>query len=337
MKKTKTKKKRSERIAGILLSVLIVFEVLILFLFIFSVIVPNLDYAIAVVGQNNVTVSTLLQIGNVYPEIVNITINGGATSLNLIPNGTANLTVYIIALDYNGEGDIRNMSLTFFDTVASTYGGANDNNNHYTNSSCIIDRSYGNTYEANATCNIGVQYYANNQSWNATVIVSDNSSFSDYDSGLMTINTLLALGLPNSIDYGLVNATAVSNESTANVTNFGNTLFNLSLSGYGKYIGDNNSMNCTLGTVQNISIYYEKFNLTVTNTSTMTLSQFESKYENLSSSVVTKLFHVFPRQNDTSPYFDDTNATYWRIYVPLGVAGNCTGNIVFGAIKSAGT
>ena len=36
-------------------------------------------------------------------------------------------------------------------------------------------------------------------------------------------------------------------------------------------------------------------------------------------------------------YDDAINATYWRIYVPKGVAGTCSGNIVFGAIRGTGT
>jgi len=33
---------------------------------------------------------------------------------------------------------------------------------------------------------------------------------------------------------------------------------------------------------------------------------------------------------------DAINSTYWRIYVPLGVAGTCQGNIVFGATVAPG-
>ena len=33
-------------------------------------------------------------------------------------------------------------------------------------------------------------------------------------------------------------------------------------------------------------------------------------------------------------YNEAQNRTYWRIYVPLGVAGTCQGNIVFGGRKS---
>ena len=326
------KNKSRERKLVVLLLASIILEGL-LFLFFIN---PFLSYAIASVGQNNVTVQTLLTVGNSFPEILNITINNG-NSVDLTPNGTVSISVYIVARDYNGEADISSIRSEFFDNASSNYGGADDNNYHYTNNTCNIDTAYGDSTEVNATCIFRLQYYANNATWNNTVFINDTTSASSLSSKNAVINTLLALGLPNSIDYGLVNATAVSSQSLANVTNFGNALFNLTLSGYAHYAGDNNSMNCSLGAAQNISINYEKYNLTASNTSTLTLQQFENPYTNLSSSSTTKTFNLNYRQNDTNPYIDDTNATYWRIYVPVGVAGSCTGNIVFGAVKGAGT
>ena len=63
--------------------------------------------ALAVVGEDNVTVITLLEVGAVYPEIANITINGG-NYIDLLPNSTVQVNVSIIVRDYNGEGDIKN-------------------------------------------------------------------------------------------------------------------------------------------------------------------------------------------------------------------------------------
>jgi hypothetical protein len=134
-----------------------------------------------------------------------------------------------------------------------------------------------------------------------------------------------------------VNTTRVSLQQIANVTNFGNTLLNLTLYGYAVTPADNLSMNCTLGSVKNISIYYEKYNLTSSNASTsITLAQAEAIYLNLTSNFTdTKKFNLPVRTNDSAGG-EAINATYWRMYVPLGVAGNCTGNIVFGAVRSPG-
>ena len=303
------------------------------FLFI-AILIPFTYDALAVVGENNVTVKTLLQVGAVAPEILSITINDGAAGIDLTANSTTLVNVYIIARDFNGEDNIDNVTAEFFDNSASFYGDADDNNYHYTNNSCTINLSYGDIYEVSANCTFEVEYYANNATWNATVLVTDNTSRTDLESNTTTINTLLALALPDSIDYGTVNATEVSLEQIANVTNMGNVMMNLSLSGYAVSEGDGLAMNCTLGSIKNISIDYEKYNLTASNPGELTLSEFEVNYTNLTSNSVTEKFNLDYRRNDTSAYIDDTNATYWRIYVPVGVAGTCTGNIVFGAVQS---
>ena len=110
---------------------------------------------------------------------------------------------------------------------------------------------------------------------------------------------------------------------------------NLSLSGYARSVNDGNAMNCSLGATNNISIMYEKYNLTSTNIVT-NLAQFESgNYTNLTSAVAVKRFDLDYRRNDTVN--EAINSTYFRIYVPVGVAGTCTGNIVFGATRAAGS
>ena len=60
----------------------------------------------------------------------------------------------------------------------------------------------------------------------------------------------------------------------------------------------------------------------------------EKNIKNKDSSVIKK-FSLNYRQQDG--YDDAINSTYWRIYVPRGVAGTCSGNIIFGATKAAGS
>jgi len=328
----KKNKKRVDRMNKALIS-LVFLEVVVFLFLLFSTLLPYSNLVLAGVSQDNVTVATTLTVGNVYPEILNTSINDGADSIALSPNATVTIDIRAIARDYNNETDIINASVEFFDTVASAYGSADDNNNHYTNGSCFLDTSYGDAYEIAVNCTIAVEYYSNNQSWNATVEVVDNQSATDLGSDLITVNSLLAFALPDSINYGVVNATAVSDEQIANVTNAGNTLVNLSLSGYAVTVGDGFAMNCTLGATQNISIEHEKYNVSAANTGFFNLTELGGNYTNLSASVVTEQFNLAQRQNDSNRFIDDTNATYWRIYVPTGVAGTCSGNIVFGALQ----
>lgn len=319
----------------LLLASLIFFEIVFLVFLLGSVVLPQMGFVVAGVGEDNVTVVTLLDIGNTFPEILNVTINDDSGTIDLTANSTSTVSVYVIARDFNGEGDIANITAEFFDTSASAYGSADDNNNHYTNNTCVIDYSYGTIYEANATCTFDLQYYANNATWNATVLVTDNSSFTGLGSGIATVNTLLAFALPNTIDYGEVNATEVSPEVMANVTNAGNVELNLTLTGYAVSEGDGLAMNCSLGTVQNISIEYERYNVTSSTPGSINYTQFVINYTNLTAAPVFQPFNLPQRQSDVAPFLDDTNGTFWRIYVPIGVAGSCSGNIIFGAVQGS--
>jgi hypothetical protein len=94
-------------------------------------------YVIADFGQDNVTVKTFLDIGNTYPEILNITIND-FNSIDLTPNSTTNVTITAVLRDFNGDIDIEDLTAEFFDPSTSGYGSGDDNNNHYTNNSCTV-------------------------------------------------------------------------------------------------------------------------------------------------------------------------------------------------------
>jgi hypothetical protein len=285
------------------------------------------------VGSPNVTVITNLTVGNVYPEMTNVTIEANVSSVALTPNATKVINCVGLATDYNGWDDVKNASAMFFDNASSSYNGADDNNLHYTNSSCSINQE--GTYTNWINCTFDVWYYANAATWTCTILVNDTAGRGGYGSDVINVSSLLALGLPDVIYYGKVNATEVSDENITNVTNYGNVKINLSLSGYGFKSNDGNAMNCTIGAVKNISIGLEKFNLTIPNPGILNYTQFNSTYLNLTSAPVVKSYNLNYRQNDT--FNEAINATYWRIYVPMGVAGTCQGNIVFGATVAAGS
>ncbi len=280
-----------------------------------------------------------LTIANSFPEIHNMSINEDS-NIALIPNSTKLVSCVAIVLDWNGDTDINSANATFFDSSTSQ-SNPDDNNNHYTNSSCEINRTYisyngepDDAYKALANCTFQVSYYANPGNWNCTMQVND--SVNNIGTGMKQeiMSELLSLGLPDIIQYGIVNATSVSEEQEINITNYGNIKINLSLEGYGYSSGDGNAMNCTLGGNKNITINNEKFNLTTSNHGQQTLSQFQLNYTNLSTNPIIKQFNLTSRINDITE--DTIKPTYWRVYVPKGVAGTCVGNIVFGATKAIG-
>jgi hypothetical protein len=295
---------------------------------------------LAGIGSPNTNTTTNLTIGNSPPEIHNMSINGDA-AIVLIPNSTTLVECAAIIIDWNGDADIAAVNATFFDSSISQ-SNPDDNNDHYTNSSCHINTSFGsfngfndNWESALANCTFQVEYYANPGSWNCTIQANDTKGAIGTGLKQGTISELLSLGLPDIISYGLINATSVSDEKTINVINYGNVQVNLSLEGYSRYPNDGNAMNCTQGTIGNITVDNEKFNLTISTPGQLNLTQFQANYTNLTTSPIVKQFNLTSRINDTTE--DTLKPTYWRIYVPTGVAGTCTGNIVFGATQAAGS
>lgn len=328
---------------GILIGVgLVILEIALLFLF-FSFTFSSHNVVLAVIGNPNATVQTLLEIGNVYPEILNISINEGS-SITLNPNSTRQVSCVAVLRDYNGEDDIASVNATLYSINFSSYTDVDDNNYHYSNASCVINTSFGSynsysddAYGALSNCTFAVQYYAVPGPWGCQVWVEDIYEWTDNDTNTQTMNQLLALGLPNNINYGVVNATYVSDENITNVTNLGNVYLNLSLEGYGAVEDDGYAFNCTQGNVQNISIEYEKYNLTNSNPGVITHTQAVANYTNLTSgNAPIRAYNLSYRLNDADP-LDGTKQSYWRVYVPIGVAGNCTGNIIFGATTAAAT
>ncbi len=276
---------------------------------------------------------------NSPPRILNITIEDNFYSpigqIDLNPFSSRNVTCNGTIIDYDGDGTVINISSEIFDNSASFYGDGNDNNDHYTNDSCYLNNAYGNQNEVYFECGFSMQYFSNPGNWNCTINIYDSFNISVNNSNTTLVNTLLAISVNNTLDFGNINVSdSVSNETPLSITNAGNSMLNLSLSGYGLNVNDNLSMRCGFG--QNISIEYLKYNLTSSKSGLMNLTDFEMNYTNLTTEPNVKRFDLHYRKADSSPYIDDTNLTFWRIYVPLGVQTSCNGNIVIGATSAPG-
>ena len=292
-------------------------------------------FVLGEVGEN-ATVVSYLEIGNVYPEILNISVDNYASEVILIGNSTKEVYCQAIIRDFNNETNFDSVYAEFYN---SSWGGSDDNNYHYTNNSCDIVTEFGtwngisdSIYTALANCTFDVLYYSNPGEWNCTMVVTDDEGLNATGDDNVTMAELLSVGLPTSINYGIINATYVSGEEVADVTNYGNVEIDVAISGYAISEGDGLAMNCTLGSLQNISIEYEKYNVSDSTSGSLSLTEFENNYINLTESPVTEDYNLAFRQDDVTN--EAYNSTYWRIYVPTGVAGTCQGNIVFGAVKS---
>lgn len=286
----------------------------------------------------NATVATSLEVGNTYPEILTVIVEDSASGIILNANATRTVNCVALLRDYNNESDFDIVEGRFFNT---TLYGAEDNNNHYTNLSCNITHDINgfggyvdDEYLALANCSFDVWYYANPVGWTCTMFVNDSVGWNASLSNTTYVNPLIAIAMPETINYGTVNATYVSLENVTNVTNAGNVRLNLSLFGYAVSEGDGYAMNCTKGNLQNISIEHEKYNVTDSTPGPLTLAQTDVVYRNLTGdpgSPVVNEFALDYRQDDAN---EARNQTYWRMYVPIGVAGSCSGNIVFGATQA---
>lgn len=276
---------------------------------------------------------------NSPPNITEVYVEDDLTfpenEIDLIPAETKEIQCVSVITEYDGEYSLTNASAVFFDNVDSYFNELDDNNSHYTNNSCEINYAYGNQYEAEVSCIFNILYYSNSEDWNCTIAVQDNLSIISKSGDITFINPLLALGVDSVINFDLFGGEEVTRESEVNVTNYGNVKINLSLSGYAFQENDGYAMNCTFeGETSNISIDYEKFNLTRSNPGALSLSEFEMRYVNLTSSPQVKKFNLDYRKEDSQN--EAINSTYWRIYVPSQVSGECQGNIIFGAVRAPG-
>lgn len=296
-------------------------------------------------GEVSLTVS-----GAGFDIMQNITLNSPPRVFNLtiddnqgVPFGEIDLlpldkqTVFCSGIVYEsaGEAALANLTAEFFDNSVSHFRDNDDKNFHYANNSCYLDSSYGDSNQVLFNCTFQVEYYANPKTWNCTVFAQDNLSAWKVYSNLTFVNYLLALSIDSPLDFGALSTAQVSSERMLNVTNAGNAVINLSLSGYGAVEGDGFAYNCSVG--QNISIGYMKYNLTASNPGALTLTQFQQLYRNLTSNVVIRKFNLPYRTDDSQPGTGEVNSTYWRVYVPPTVSGSCSGNIIFGAVQAAGS
>ena len=272
---------------------------------------------------------------NSPPNITSIQVDDSITSppnyidLNIASNQT--VICNAIVNEYDGN-NLQNASAIFYDSINSNYNLPDNNNSHYSNSSCYINLSYGNQFQRQVLCTFYVQYYAFSSNWTCTLKIADNLSFYSNRSAKTFINPLLGIGVDSPVDFGQVLPSAVTPEKIINITNYGNVDLNISLSGYGSTEGDSIGMVCS---IDNISVEYVKYNLTSSNPGDLNLDRFENLYTNLTNSSIVKSFNLGYRKQ--SSYNEAVNSTYWRVYAPEAIQGSCSGNILIGASQNPGS
>jgi hypothetical protein len=323
-----------------------------------------------VAGATNITNKSVIakvNVTNTEPNITAIRIDDSTPSppneIDLTANGITVVTCNATVFDYNGFEDITGKNTTnatfFINSVGSN--AQDDNNSHYTNSSCNRCRQATaaeaapndptNERTAICDCKFAVQYYANaSNTWTCEFTVQDrggtqvsgleiNLTDTDSNSSGVTITQLLAISSPGILDYGNLSVTQTSAEIVHNVTNVGNIPLNLSLRGFGgindsiDHPGHNLTMICDYG---NISIGQQRYSLVSGLSDFNDMRILQNTTEILTGLTGPAAVNItWPQRVDDSHVGNSRNSTYWKIEVPLSVGGLCNGTIIFGAIDAS--
>jgi hypothetical protein len=272
-------------------------------------------------NYKNYSVRSTVNVTNAYPEIINISCNSGQ-SVVLTAGTTKSINCTVKIRDYNGWDDVNYVNSTFYYFLNAS-SDPDDNNTHYTNTSCSQTSNDG-QYLVNWTCSFDVWYYANNGTWRANATVNDSYATKDNDYGNASLSALLALNVTSLIDFGNLAVTETSPSAVqANVTNLGNVPMNISVYGYGgnsEVAGAGYAMLCEQ---RNITISNERYDL-----SSATL------YDSMTPLTVSYVpIPGIKIIKQTQPGVYMVNSTYWRLHVNLtnNPFGICNGTVVFSA------
>lgn len=260
--------------------------------------------------------------------LVDDSFNFTLNEIDLLTNSVLNVVCSAVIREYDADS-LSGFHSEFYDNVNSSFGSMNDNNNHYTNSSCFVNSSYGDLNQTEVICSFDVYYYANSEDWNCEINVTDGIVVtSGVDSTF--VNQLLSIEVIDTANFTVSSSGSVSNETEIVIKNAGNVQVDLGLSGYGESVGDGYAMSCNGGSF--IDIFYKKYNLMSSVVGNLSLSEFELNYINLTANTVNEDFNLTQRHNDVVS--EAFKSTFWRVYVPEEISDLCIGNIVIGAVVS---
>ncbi|MFH0978184.1 MAG: hypothetical protein V1837_02670 [Candidatus Woesearchaeota archaeon] len=308
---------------------------LIFYAILISFILPfDASRAFAAPGYVNDTATTLLNITNFAPRVINVLVDDINSSpvheIDLVSGTTRKVWCNGTVVDWNGKDDIIAVNATLY-FIANKSSTPNDKNEHYSNRSCNAYRS--GTYNKTYSCTFAVWFFANNGTWYCNMSAWDNGTANFDGRGAYNsstnrtkVNPLYGLSVPPIINYGelALNKTSLT-DKIENVTNTGNMNIDLQLYGYGGSvrIENNQSLKCRMGT---IPIRNEHFSLTV-DTAFESMTNLSGQFANPND---INNFNLAQRKSET---INSTRNTYWKIRVPpVGVKGQCNGTIVFSSV-----
>jgi len=271
-------------------------------------------------------VATTAEIINVAPTVDTIRIATTAygtddlTSSGILPNVGTDRTIHINGQisDANGENDIASSTINLvFHKTSATSACVADNNDCYRITTCDTNYTDGDDTQISYNCEVPLAYWIDatdaasiyvDDTWTAYIEVEDMATAQGTLSATIEVNSLLALNLPDTIDYSTRSLGEVSS-STTNVetiiTQRGNTNADVYAAG--------TRMNCSvLGSLATSS---QAWALDSVGFSSSTI---------LTDTLSATSRNINLRTSETQELAD---SLFWNIAIPAsGVKGTCTGS-----------
>ncbi len=222
--------------------------------------------------------------------------------VNLIAEGYKTVWCNATATDQNGWQDVDEANATLFIAPAA-HSSADDNDDHYTNSSCTVGAGSG--YNAPIICSFRVAWHADDGEWTCNITVNSTGDSGWGNKTDITVNQLLSLNVTDLLDFGSLSVGETSGDETLEVNNTGNVQIDIQVNG--------TDMDCHSGTIDVSQIHY-----------------------NESDSVAwASMCELTTAPADTCPAFSSSfnladgaaasKETYWKLQVPESVGGSCSG------------
>ncbi len=175
---------------------------------------------------------------NAPPVVSNVALDGG-TAITLTENTTKAVSATADVSDPNGADDIISATSTIYRSGVGA-GCTADDENCYKIASCTFSGA-----TSTVTCTANIQFFADPtdasstaysaQNWLAEITVTDSASATGASSTLsgVELNTLWAIDITATINYGAVSPTADtgSTNQSVTVTNTGNAAIDIEASG----------------------------------------------------------------------------------------------------------
>lgn len=273
--------------------------------------------------------STQVVVSNSAPSVSSVQLNG-ASVITLTENVTTTVFVTATITDANGCADVISSGTVTFAVYRSSVSNgsactANAQNCYRTTTYNVVASdlcSGGTDTTANVSTTVAIWYFADPtdasstsyaaDTWIAAVTAADFSSAQSSSTDSRELNTLLALDVTGSINYGSLTAntdTGATNQ-VATTTNTGNVRQRTDISGTDMTSGANS-----------IAATQQKF---ATSSAT-----YASLTHTLSTSPTNYQTNIQPATTSTVPA---ASTTYWGIAVPNGqMTGTYTGTNTFSA------